>query len=95
MRGNTGLDREITVKGVSLDLAHAPARTYLMGSPVSEKGRNSHKEGQHEVTLSRGFYISTTPVTQALYEAVTGHNPSIHRNCAESVGFRRTPPVRP
>ncbi len=30
----------------------------------------------HEVTLSKGFYLQTTEVTQAQWEAVMGSNPS-------------------
>jgi len=54
------------------------AGTFLMGSPESEPNRNDSYgvETQHEVTLSKGFYMSRYLVTQKQYEAVTGNNPS-------------------
>ena len=31
---------------------------------------------QHEVTLTKGFWLADTPCTQAVYEAIIGKNPS-------------------
>jgi uncharacterized protein YjdB/formylglycine-generating enzyme required for sulfatase activity len=33
-------------------------------------------ETRHQVTLTKDFYMSTYPVTQALYKVITGNNPS-------------------
>jgi formylglycine-generating enzyme required for sulfatase activity len=52
-----------------------PAGTFQMGSPTSESGR-SNNETQHTVTISKGFYMSESPVTQAQYMRVMGYNPS-------------------
>jgi hypothetical protein len=49
--------------------------TFAMGSPDAELGRDSD-ETQHDVTLTRDYYISEIEVTQTLYEAITGENPS-------------------
>jgi formylglycine-generating enzyme required for sulfatase activity len=47
-----------------------------MGSPEGEEGRDPSDEGpQHEVTISRPFYMGVTEVTQEQYEAVMGNNP--------------------
>ncbi len=43
--------------------------TFLMGSPKNEKGR-SEIEVQHKVTLTKGFYMSTCPVTQEQWYAI-------------------------
>ncbi len=48
---------------------------YLMGSPASESGRNDD-ETLHEISLSQGFYLQVTPITQRQWEAVMGANPS-------------------
>lgn len=53
-----------------------PAGTFLMGSPKGERGRFAHEGPQHQVTLTRGSWLGDTPVTQALWKAVTGENPS-------------------
>jgi len=52
--------------------------TFMMGSPEDEPERESRgtDEMQHEVTLTKGFWIADTPVTQALWEVVMGKNPS-------------------
>ena len=50
-----------------------------MGSPDNEPGRYDDEGPQHQVTLTAGFWIAETPCTQALYEAVTGENPSRHK----------------
>jgi formylglycine-generating enzyme required for sulfatase activity len=62
--------------GVTMKLVLIPAGKFIMGSPDSEKDHNASEGPQHEVTISRPFYIGVTEVTQAQYEAVTGKNPS-------------------
>ena len=52
-----------------------PAGWYIMGSPISEEGRDSN-EIQHEVVLTRGFFMAETECTQAQWKAVMGSNPS-------------------
>ncbi|MCL2481028.1 MAG: formylglycine-generating enzyme family protein [Spirochaetaceae bacterium] len=49
--------------------------TFIMGSPGGEIGRN-YDEFQHQVKLTRGFYMSKYQVTQEQYLAVIGSNPS-------------------
>jgi formylglycine-generating enzyme required for sulfatase activity len=58
-----------------LRLAWCPPGTFLMGSPPGEEKR-SDDETQHKVTLSRGFWLGVTPLTQAQWQAVVGRNPS-------------------
>jgi sulfatase modifying factor 1 len=54
--------------------------TFTMGSPIDELGRNS-EEVQHEVTLTRGFWLKETEVTQGEWEALMGNNPSHFSSC--------------
>ena len=53
---------------------------FMMGSPEDEPGRyesGKYNEGpRHEVRLTQGYWLFDTPVTQALWVAVTGANPS-------------------
>jgi formylglycine-generating enzyme required for sulfatase activity len=58
------------------------AGTFTMGSPVTELGRYTH-ETQHEVTLTRDFYMQSTEVTQADFEALIGYNPSDFSLCGD------------
>ena len=46
-----------------------------MGSPSNERGRNP-VELQHEVTLTKDFYLGTYEVTQAQWQLIMGSNPS-------------------
>ena len=58
---------------VAMDMLWVPAGTFMMGSPVTEAGRGT--ETEHNVTLTKGFYLGKYEVTQAQYEAVmTGSN---------------------
>ena len=49
--------------------------TFMMGSPEDEVGRFAD-ETLYEVTISKPFYMQTTPVTQKQWKAVMGNNPS-------------------
>ncbi len=46
-----------------------------MGSPEDEEGRG-YKEDRHHVVISQAFEMGTTEISQSLYEAVMGENPS-------------------
>ena len=52
-----------------------PPGQFMMGSPENEVGRYD-RETQHRVTLTQGFWLFDTPVTQRLWEAVMRDNPS-------------------
>ncbi len=56
--------------------------TFMMGSPEEETGREDN-ETQHEVTLTQGYYMQTTPVTQGQWKAVMGRNPSRFKKCGD------------
>jgi formylglycine-generating enzyme required for sulfatase activity len=58
-----------------------PAGTFTMGSPSGEPGSWVDERPQHEVTLTQSFYMQTTEVTQAQWEAVMGSNPSYFDDC--------------
>jgi cysteine-rich repeat protein len=57
-----------------------PAGTFTMGSPGDEPGRSSD-ETQHQVTLSQGFEMLSTEVTQGQFMAVLGYSPSYFSAC--------------
>jgi formylglycine-generating enzyme required for sulfatase activity len=60
---------------LNMSLVYIPPGSFVMGSPEDEPGRNQD-EKQYEVTLSRGFYLQSTPVTQSQWQAVMGDNPA-------------------
>jgi formylglycine-generating enzyme required for sulfatase activity len=69
-------------KDVKLEMVLIPAGKFKMGSPASEKGR-SDDETQHEVTLTKPFYMGKYEVTQEQWESVMGNNPSIRTKGAK------------
>ena len=74
--------RTETVSGRSLELIHLSAGSFQMGSPSNESGRDVG-EVPHSVRLTRSVSISKTEVTQALYQALMGTNPSEHQGCED------------
>ena len=62
-------------KDVKLERVLVPAGKFKMGSPASEKGRGSN-ETQHEVTLTKPFYVGKYEVTPEQWNALMGNNPS-------------------
>jgi formylglycine-generating enzyme required for sulfatase activity len=56
------------------------AGAFTMGSPRGEEGRD-RDETQHAVTLTRGFVMQSTEVTQGQFREVMGYNPSQFSSC--------------
>ena len=77
-----GTRKTLTISGVERAFRYCPPGTFLMGSPEDEEGR-CDDETQHVVTLTKGFWLLETPVTQEMYESLTGKNPS----CFSSTGY--------
>jgi formylglycine-generating enzyme required for sulfatase activity len=70
---------------LGMEFVQVPAGKFLMGSPANEKGREDDEE-QHEVEITRPFYLATTEVTQEQYEKVMGVNPSVLPPAAGTAG---------
>jgi len=62
-------------ENLKLEMVLIPAGKFIMGSSESEKGR-LYNETQHEVTLTKPFYMGKYEVTQEQWESVMGSNPS-------------------
>lgn len=77
---NSHLDSvSITEDGkIKIDMVLIPPGKFRMGSPDSEKGR-SDDEKQHEVTLTKPYYMGKYEVTQEQWKAVMGDNPSRYK----------------
>ncbi|HEX4145873.1 MAG TPA: SUMF1/EgtB/PvdO family nonheme iron enzyme [Pirellulales bacterium] len=70
---------EVITNTIGMKLALIPAGEFLMGSPESELSYgNEHEasEQQHQVRITRPFYMGVHEVTQSQYQAVMGKNPS-------------------
>ena len=69
----------INANGVSYKMINVEGGTFTMGATAEMKGEALYDEKPtHSVTLSN-YYIGETEVTQALWKAVMGNNPSCFR----------------
>jgi len=75
-RDRFGLWADAEVKGVAVRFRWIPPGRFRMGSPEAEAGRFDDEGPQHDVTWTAGRWLADVPVTQALWQAVTGENPS-------------------
>lgn len=65
---------------LGMEFVYIAPGVFTMGSPRDELGRYI-RETQHQVTLTHGYYIQSTEVTQGQWEAVMGSNPSHFSSC--------------
>lgn len=65
-------NKTFTVNGVDFTMVYVEGGTFMMGSENSDK---KDEKPVHKVTLS-DYYIGKTEVTQGLWKAVMGNNPS-------------------
>jgi formylglycine-generating enzyme required for sulfatase activity len=65
-----------SVTELQMEFVKVPAGSFIMGSSPDEKERFDD-ETQHEVTITRDFFIQTTAVTQDQWVRVMGYNPSM------------------
>ena len=70
-----GLWQTLTYQGIDYAFRWILPWYFMMGSPENEQGRYDD-EDLHSVTLSQGFWLGETTVTQALWQAVMSTNPS-------------------
>ncbi len=62
------------------DMVRVRGGTFRMGSEKKDKDAYDNEMPAHDVTLS-DFYIGRTEVTQALWRAVMGNDPSYFKDC--------------
>jgi len=93
-RDRFGMWVEIEVESeygaASQRLRWIPPGRFMMGSPERERGSLAQEDDekawfsqegpQHRVTLSQGYWLFDTPVTQVLWQAVMGKNPSKYQS---------------
>lgn len=83
-RDEYGLFQSLAVGDAVQRLRWIPPGSFLMGSPEDEVGRFDN-EVQHRVELSQGYWLADTPVTQAVWEAAMGTNPSRFKGSSNPV----------
>jgi formylglycine-generating enzyme required for sulfatase activity len=68
---------------IGMKLVLIPAGEFLMGSPESDADASAVQQPQHQVRLTRPFFLGVTEVTQGQYQAITGANPSHFKGSAD------------
>jgi formylglycine-generating enzyme required for sulfatase activity len=79
----------VMIAGVEMRFRYCVPGRFLMGSPQSEFGRSNDEGPVHEVVFTRGFWMAEVPVTQRLWEAVAGSNPSEFKTADRPVEYVR------
>ena len=77
--GSTLSGNTITIpvkKGISIDMVRVEAGTFTMGATAEMEDPEDDEKPTHRVTLSNDYYIGKYEVTQGLWQAVMGNNPS-------------------
>ena len=62
--------------GISIDMVRVEAGTFTMGATVEMMYTLDDEKPTHRVTLTNDYYMGKYEVTQALWQAVMGNNPS-------------------
>ena len=73
--GSAAGNKTFTVNGVTFEMVAVKGGTFTMGGTSEQGGDAESDETTHSVTLS-DYYIGKFEVTQELWEAVMGSNPS-------------------
>ncbi len=68
--------QKFTVSGVEFTMVKVNPGTFTMGAMDGDNDAHANEKPAHQVTLSQAYYIGQTEVTQELYRAVMGTNPS-------------------
>ena len=72
--GNTPGERIVKdLDGIEFAFRWCPPGSFMMGSPKSEEGHRND-ETLHAVTLTKGFWMLETEVTQEMWMAIMGDN---------------------
>ena len=80
--GTSSSDNTITIPvkdGISIDMVRVEAGTFTMGTKKEMKKPWDDENPAHQVTLTNDYYIGKYEVTQALWQAVMGNNPSYYK----------------
>jgi formylglycine-generating enzyme required for sulfatase activity len=72
-------------RNVKMNLVEIPAGKFVMGCPKNEKDRLPADFDEHEVTITKSFYLGVYPVTQEQYAAIMGANPSKFKGATHPV----------
>ncbi len=91
----TGWAQAIVHEATGVEMVYVPAGSFQMGVNKEDKVAmyfadvGGWEVGQHRVTLTKGFYMGKTEVTQAQWEKVMGQNPAHFTNAGPEAPVER------
>jgi formylglycine-generating enzyme required for sulfatase activity len=74
-----GEPSKLIANSIGVKLVLIPAGEFLMGSPDSDTDASPDEKPQHQVRITRPFYLGATELTQGQYRGVTGETPSLFK----------------
>ncbi|MCK6513329.1 SUMF1/EgtB/PvdO family nonheme iron enzyme [Myxococcota bacterium] len=86
---SAGQGHQFMVKRQTFRVRWIPAGSFVMGSPENESGRDSDEGPQRSVTISKGYWMLESEVTQGQYKALMGSNPSRFSSCGDNCPVER------
>jgi len=69
---------EVRKNSIGMEFVYIPPGDFMMGSD-----EESDEKPIHKVTISNGFWMGKTEVTQEQWQAVMSNNSSHHQNCSQ------------
>lgn len=74
------VSKRLFANKLGMEFIFIPSGTFIMGISSNEEGK-SNSAVPHPVTLTKGFYLQTTEVTQGQWKELMGSNPSFFKEC--------------
>lgn len=78
-------EQKTVITQLARNMVYVSGGTFTMGATSEQLGANSDEKPAHTVTLTSGYYMGETEVTQELYQAVMGSNPSSYSGTQKPV----------
>ncbi|KPA12857.1 serine/threonine protein kinase [Candidatus Magnetomorum sp. HK-1] len=75
--------KAMITNSIGMNFVYIHPGTFIMGSPPDEPGRETD-ETRHVVTLTNGYFIQTTEITQGQWKEIMGNNPSVFNTCGDN-----------
>jgi formylglycine-generating enzyme required for sulfatase activity len=94
---SAGEDKDLSVQlspakkftnSLGMEFVYIEPGSFMMGSPSDETERDDD-ETQHKVTLTQGYFLQTTELTQGQWKEIMGNNPSSFKDCGANCPVER------
>ena len=76
---------DVVVGKSEIEMILLPKGSFMMGANQNSRFADEDELPAHKVSFKKGFWISTVPIPQSFYHAVTGQNPSKNKSMEHPV----------